>query len=125
MNGIKLSIICVIVFLGVVTLLFSYTSANTRAADQIRIADIGLIQKFLNQYKIDHNVYPGSVNNQPAGFEAYLEKLPQSPANSNCSSDNNKYVYESLNQGADYRLTFCLSHSAGEFHAGLNSVGSK
>jgi hypothetical protein len=84
---------------------FAFFSARTQAKDKIREKDVALIQKFLESYRKDYGVYPVSVREQPMGYERYLESLPQSPMDSDCSLE--KYSYENLNQGQSYKLTFC------------------
>ena len=116
----------ILIILGILglTVLNAYFSARKVAADQIRVGDIQLIQQFLKAYNDNQGNYPTSSQNQPQGWQSYLEFLPQPPANADgCSIDSNQYKYSSQNSGKSYRLSFCLGRSVGPFIKGNNSLG--
>lgn len=120
-HPIKLLIVLSALFLFLLTIGFSYISAVGYAQDKVALGDVVEIQKFLDQYRADTQFYPPATNGQPVGFEKYLSGIPKSAVS--CSSTQNLYLYEQLDAGISYKLSFCLNHGTSGFHSGLNSVG--
>ncbi|HEX5429492.1 MAG TPA: hypothetical protein VFX17_00215 [Patescibacteria group bacterium] len=121
-NPIKFAILCLLALLLVVTATAAFFAGRTRAQNQIRLSEVALIQKFLEAYKLDNGYYPAAVNNQPSSFQKYLSSLPVPASDSKCGSAN-QYIYEQLNSGSSYKLSFCLNSKTEGFSAGINSFG--
>lgn len=122
---IKLAIGLVILALLLATTAMAFFSAQTRARDQVRIADIKQIQKFLLAYKQNEGVYPiANVSDQPRGWEEYLESYPSAPipADGRCTQDQNTYKYTPQAQRQEFRLAFCLGKGIGEYSSGTNVI---
>jgi type II secretory pathway pseudopilin PulG len=120
---IKWLIASAIIFLLFVTALAAFGSARSRTRDQIRVNDVNLLKKFIHAYKDNHGLYPASSPlNKPLEWEGYLESMPNAPtpADGNCSDNDNQYQYTSISQGQSYQLTFCLGNSTNGLSAGNN-----
>ena len=116
-------ILIFILLLAVLDVGLSFLSARTAARDRIRLADVSQIQKALNVYFQENGVYPAAAQNQPAGFDAYLESWPVAPAaDGRCSQVQNTYAYAQKSQGSDYSLTFCLGQGSGSIAAGAYTL---
>jgi hypothetical protein len=122
-NPIKAGIILMMGLIVITTLTTAYFSARSLADDKIRVADVQLIGKFLQSYKINEGSYPVAVNALPMAWQEYLQELPKPPnASGNCSDEQNNYRYMPLNGGQDYSLSFCLGSKVGAFTSGPNTV---
>ena len=122
-NPIKIIILGLIIFFLAASFLFALISATSVAGDEIRLQDISLIRQFLESYKTNQGTYPPSTLKKPAGWQQYLEFLPEPAPASNCSADDNQYAYTLVPGGQKYHLEFCLHNNLGNFHSGKNSVG--
>jgi type II secretory pathway pseudopilin PulG len=120
-------IFIVIVFLGLVVVLFAFLSAKSSARDQQRLADVGSIQQALQIYFTENGFYPNGANvAMPVGMDNYLDRWPQAPAaDGRCSSAQNSYVYSQRSNGSDYVLTFCLGASTKGVASGPHFLNSK
>ena len=86
----------------------SYGSANKKARDGKRKADIESIRSALEMYKADNDVYPGNLGGLST---TYINPLPSPPPKSKCSggditSYNNGCVYSS--SGSTYAIKIDL-----------------
>jgi type II secretory pathway pseudopilin PulG len=122
-DPIKIIILGLIIFFLAITSLSALISATSVAGDQIRLQEVSLIRQFLKAYKTNQGTYPPSTLNKPAGWQQYLEFLPNPAPASNCSADDNQYAYTLVPGGQKYQLEFCLHNNSGKFHSGKNSVG--
>ncbi len=123
--SIKALILISICLLLLLTILFSWLSAQSLARDKIRAGDISLIGEFLKAYKADRGSFPSSsALAQPIGWENYLGFFPTAPvpAATGCTADSNQYKYNSISQGQSYSLSFCLGSAQNEFKSGLNVI---
>ena len=123
-NIVKFAITAVIILMLVFSVLLAFVTANSKAADEIRVSDIGLLQKFLNQYKTNFGSYPAAAADRPTGYKDYLSALPADPPPSGCTLPT-EYVYQTSNGGSSYQLQFCLGSAVGNFKKGLNLIQSK
>lgn len=91
--------------------------------DARRLSDIRQMQTALELYYDGNNGYPVSLS---AISPLYLKTLPiaPTPAEGSCTSEQNNYNYQQLNNGRDYRLTFCLGKPSGNYGAGIRSASS-
>ena len=107
-----LELLIVIVIIGILALLIlpNITSAPKKARDTKRKTDLTAIQKGLEEYFVDNNVYPDSTGTGLAalsvGSAPIMKTIPTDP--------NNKspyvYTYTSANSNTTYTLTACLEN---------------
>lgn len=121
-------------------------NARVRGRDAKRVGDMRQMMTALDQYYIQHGVYPtGTASIGPDGallsdsgtfngtlepmIPAYLPIIPESPnpADGNCGNTsgrgNNNYWYE-VNDVADtYTLTFCIGKDSESWPSGIRSAG--
>lgn len=116
-----IELLVVIAIIGILATLavVSLQQARKNARDVKRVADIKQIQTALELYFNDQGYYPASTSVTSSisyGPFVYMATLPKAPlpADGNCSSDSNQYVYSE--QGADngsYSISFCLGSKTG------------
>ncbi len=109
-------------------------SATTKARDARRIADARQLQTALELFYNDNNRYPAasptgeiSMSDGNMKFSTYISTYPQAPApaDGGCTETNNKYLYEQVGGGQDYKLTFCLGNDVSGYKAGVLQATSK
>jgi hypothetical protein len=98
-------------------------SAQRRARDAKRLADIRQLASALELYFNDNNSYPEAKNGQPVGLvPTYIGVLPTSPvpAEGPCDDYHNTYWYEAPGPAphTTYSYSFCLSADTGGLPAG-------
>lgn len=116
-----IELLVVIAIIGILATLavVSLQQARKNARDVKRVADIKQMQTALELYFNDQGYYPASTSVTSSisyGSFVYMATLPKAPlpADGNCSSDSNQYVYSE--QGADngsYSISFCLGSKTG------------
>lgn len=116
-----IELLVVIAIIGILATLavVSLQQARKNARDVKRVADIKQMQTALELYFNDQGYYPASTSVTSSisyGPFVYMATLPKAPlpADGNCSSDSNQYVYSE--QGADngsYSISFCLGSKTG------------
>ena len=113
-----LVVIAIIAIIATIAVVASQSSRRG-ARDVKRLADVRQLRVALELYYNDNGSYPGSLN---ALTPDYLAKVPQapSPADGDCTSENNQYVYSS--DGGTYTISFCLGSSVGEYAAGYKTA---
>ncbi len=101
------------------------TRAKNR--DAKRMTDIRQLQAALELFYSDNGRYPTATSGLPDAQDGAKSKVSQimpsipiapTPADGDCTDDNNKYWYEQLEGGANYRLRFCLGEAVGEVGPG-------
>lgn len=119
----------VLVLVGVAVLTFSPAGFIKRGRDEQRISDLALLERVINEYKLDTGTYPDSPNtlrtstSLPAGnsgpaenaadgwidadFSVYNTRLPTDPIN-----DAN-YYYSYQTTGYSYELSTPLEYEHG------------
>jgi len=115
-TAMELVVVCALILL-VTSLLFITVDpyeAKKKARDNIRLMDISDIERVVNEYKIDHNVFPGErnvlyISNDPdwlpiPSITAYISHLPIDPIN------KNGYVYSYIQDGDSYEVTSKLEY---------------
>ncbi len=116
-------------------------SARIKARDAKRAGDMRQMITALEQYYIQHGIYPtgtasasasGGLLSDPLSMDASLEPfipnyvplMPESPAppDGSCGNNqgrgNNNYWYDSSMDGLTYTLTFCLGKNTSSWQAG-------
>jgi general secretion pathway protein G len=103
-----LELLIVIVIIGILALLIlpNITSAPKKARDTKRKTDLTAIQKGLEEYFVDNNVYPASLNSLTLGSAPILKTVPVDPTN----TGNYTYTYTPANSNTTYTLTACLEN---------------
>jgi general secretion pathway protein G len=117
-----LELLIVIVIIGILALLIlpNIISAPAKANDAKRKTDLAAIQKALEAYFVDNNVYPptggtanvvlgGSGGPLSSGSTPYMSTVPQDPKKGIPSQY--VYTYTPGNSAATYSLTACLQNS--------------
>ena len=116
-----IELLVVIAIIAIIATIAVVASQNSRrgARDVKRLADVRQLRVALELYHNNNGSYPGSLN---ALIPDYLAKIPQapSPADGDCTSENNQYVYSS--DGGTYTISFCLGSSVGEYTAGYKTA---
>jgi type II secretion system protein G len=108
-----LELLIVIVIIGILALLIlpNITSAPKKARDTKRKTDILAIQKGLEEYFVDNNVYPDSVTAGLAplttGTAPIMKTIPTDPTN----VAPYVYTYVTANTDTTYTLSACLENS--------------
>lgn len=104
-----LELLIVIVIIGILALLIlpNLTSAPEKARDTKRKTDLVAIQKDLEEYFIDNQVYPNNLSQLTIGSAPILKAVPTDPKNTGPFV----YVYSPTNSNADYSLTACLENN--------------
>jgi hypothetical protein len=109
----------------VLVLLLAYRSATIQARNAQRLADISQIQAALKLFYDYNRYYPEAVSKQPKDITDYLEFWPKAPtpADGICNSQVNEYVYEQVDRGESYSLSFCIGQNTNDIPAGYYKVG--
>ena len=103
-----LELLIVIVIIGILALLIlpNITSAPKKARDTKRKTDLTAIQKGLEEYFVNNNVYPANLTALQAGSAPILKTIPADPTN----TGNYTYIYTPANSNTTYTLTACLEN---------------
>jgi type II secretion system protein G len=106
-----LELLIVIVIIGILALLIlpNITSAPEKAHDTKRKTDLVAIQKALEEYFLDNNVYPGSLTPLTTGSTPDIASIPTDPKNGHPAQY--VYTYTPGNSDTTYTLTACLENS--------------
>ena len=104
-----LVLLIVIVIIGILALLIipNITSAPKKARDTQRKTDVRAIQKGLEEYFVDNNVYPAQLSDLTAGATPIMKTVPTDPKN----TGNFVYVYTPANTNTTYTLDACLENT--------------
>jgi uncharacterized protein (TIGR02145 family)/prepilin-type N-terminal cleavage/methylation domain-containing protein len=121
-----IELLVVIAIIGILATIAVVALQQVRqsARDSKRIADIKQIQTALEMYYNNNSSYPDNIDSQIAdAHNIYMEMVPTapSPADGDCSSEDNQYVYNP--EGAEndsYTISFCLGGQAGDLNNGIN-----
>lgn len=97
--------------------------AQSKSRDARRLSDIRQMMTGLEIYYNEYGKYPGKLTD----MKTILPVLPAAPtpADGNCTEEQNSYIYKPKPSREDYTLTFCLGTSAGGFGAGPHSASFK
>lgn len=118
-----ISIIAILLTISV----FSFREIRTSGRDFKRVNDITQIRMALEMYRRDTGSYPDSFNpgeslvNPNNSAIVYLNRIPSNPSprsDGSCSSDD--YSYESIEDGAYYKISFCLGKKVDDLELGKN-----
>jgi prepilin-type N-terminal cleavage/methylation domain-containing protein len=117
-----IAIIGILVTIAVVAL----QKARQSARDSKRIADVKQIQTALEIYYNYNSEYPDNIDGQIVdASNTYMEIVPTapSPADGDCDSGSNQYVYEVEGPENDsYALSFCLGSGIGNLSSGSKTA---
>lgn len=144
-----IELLVVIAIIGLLSTLavVALNSARQKSRDSKRVADIKQVQTALELYFADQNGYPtesaeiilGDTGTSKtalctAGFTGtcgsttvYMGLVPSSPlpADSPCTTANNKYLYNSSatsGVSSSYTIDFCLGGSVGNLISGTHTA---
>lgn len=107
-------------------------SARSKARDTRRISDVRQMQTALALYYHAYNSYPSSNGAEPAhealdgigigGLGEFIMPTPEAPTpvDGDCSNEENIYMYEQLDGGSSYQLSYCLGNGTNELLAGYS-----
>lgn len=148
-----IELLIVIAIIGLLAGIISLgiSSAKVKARDAKRAGDIRQFITALEQYYIHNGTYPTGTGSTPAGpggtginlddptamdaaYEAlipnyvpYIPKAP-TPADGDCldtlARGSNNYWYESMEDGSNYTITFCLGKDTESWAKGIRSASS-
>ncbi|MBI4049251.1 MAG: hypothetical protein HY395_00315 [Candidatus Doudnabacteria bacterium] len=107
----------------------SMNSATAKARDAKRMADVQQIRTALELFYNENGRYPAAENGQVSPndgqnnskFSNILAIYPATPTppDGGCSENNNKYIYEQIDGGKSYSLTYCLGFDYKDYKAGV------
>ncbi|MBX4191351.1 MAG: type II secretion system protein GspG [Candidatus Doudnabacteria bacterium] len=105
---------------------------RAQSRDARRLADMRQMMTGLELFYNDNGRYPTATNGEPtpadgvkdAQFRTYIAETPRAPtpADGSCTEAQNKYTYSQLQNGASYKLNFCIGESAGGYSAGTHTA---
>jgi len=102
-----IELLVVITILGVLAAigLTSYRTANMKARDSRRQADIQAIRSALEVYRADKDEYPSKLDDSEFNSNLYFSEghVPQDPSSDGCGYD---YTTTAVQQS--YTLTYCM-----------------
>jgi len=150
LNNQGFTLIELLVVLGIIGILagivtFAAQNGRVKGRDAKRAADIRQLITGMEQYHIQHGVYPtgtqsvtsfgtqGVIIDKPLALNgtvealipAYFPTIPASPQpnDGNClpagQLGGNNYWYEAADLGTTYTLTFCLGNGTSDWGAGV------
>jgi|GEM_PF-3744476 len=102
--------------------------ARMRARDARRVSDVRQIQTALELYFNEAEVYPNAIKTgESIAYQnmVIMTKVPANaqPVDGDCPAQAD-YVYQVLEAGKKYILTYCLGAQTGEIPAGLNKASA-
>ena len=136
-----IELLVAVAIIGVLSTLAVYAAneAKKNGRDAKRIGDVSSVQTALDLYYAEYRRYPpgtdlmlGTVpatalcdtgwSAEPCAVTAYMLRVPAAPSvpDGPCSEEENDYVYNDVNGGGDYTLTFCLGKAIGSLVEGLH-----
>lgn len=143
---IELLVVIAIIGLLASVVLVSLNSARQKSRDAKRVSDMNQLAKALELFYNDAAGYPtgtgyttvggallgsailtganrvggGTLNLTPT----YVTGLPTAPTpvDGNCTTTNNRYMYEADINGTGYTMTFCIGANVGGLSAGVRSL---
>lgn len=149
-NGFTLlELLVVIAIIGILTgtIMLALSNARVRGRDAKRAGDIRQMITALEQYQIQHGIYPtgtasvasvgtGSLLSSPGAMDraaenfvpGYVPIFPEAPtpADGSCGNEsgrgNNNYWYDVTDTGETYTMTFCIGKNVGEWDPGIRSA---
>ncbi len=128
-----LVVIAIIGLLATISIL-ALQNARAKSRDAKRVGDAKQIQTALELFFSDNNRYPtveewntGKIFSTTTGVTStYMQIIPNAPtpADGNCSNDENVIYYTPLSDGSSYTLSFCLGGNTGTLDAGPKCLTS-
>ena len=124
------TLIELLVVISIIGILASFSAvslqgARGRARDAKRVSDIRQIQVALELYYNDYNEYPesitGTIGRDDNIYMMFVPNAP-TPADGDCDSINNVFLYTAHDSNASYSLSFCLGNDTGSLKAGVNNA---
>lgn len=124
------TLIELLVVIAIIGILASFSSvalqsARGRARDAKRVSDIKQIQIALELYYNDSNQYPNSITGSIYSTSSvYMISVPEAPtpADGDCDSVSNAFIYTTHDSNNSYSLSFCLGSDTGSLSSGINNA---
>jgi uncharacterized protein (TIGR02145 family)/prepilin-type N-terminal cleavage/methylation domain-containing protein len=122
-----IEIIVVVAIIGILfTLsLVSLTKSRSEARDSKRVADMKQVFNALDLFMYENGRYPTEDEfNDPSGKlispssgAVLIGRMPEAPtpADGDCTPEDNNYTYEVNEEGNDYKIIFCTGKQASDF----------
>jgi len=108
------------------------SGATAKSRDARRVADARQIMTALELFFNDNSRYPAAKDGFPdptdgeVKFTSYIAQMPTAPTppDGDCTVQDNYYWYEQVDNGQDYKLTFCVGYDIGGFYGGKITASS-
>jgi prepilin-type N-terminal cleavage/methylation domain-containing protein len=119
-----IELLVVIAIIGILATLavVALQQIRANARDAKRVADVKQISTALELYFNDKQDYPEAISELQT--EGYVSQLPEAPtpADGECSQEDNRYYYYKQEDGRSYHLYFCLKGSTGNLPQGSSYI---
>ena len=116
----------VIIFVGFFAsiVLLALNSARAKSRDAERLADVRQIMTGAELYYTDNGNYPSSIEMLVPKYLKTVLVAP-TPADGECTAQQNTYKYSSFDSGQDFNLTFCLGATTTGVSGGTHTASYK
>jgi uncharacterized protein (TIGR02145 family)/prepilin-type N-terminal cleavage/methylation domain-containing protein len=116
-----IELLVVIAIIGILATLavVALQQARQNARDAKRVADVKQLSTALELYFNDNQSYPETIDDLQTG--GYMEQLPEAPtpADEDCSPEENEYVYTVDAERGDYEISFCVGKQVSDMSPGV------
>lgn len=123
-----IEMVAVVTIIGLLAtaILATFYKVRSNMRDTQRVATITQLQDALEAYYRDEGIYPATEEVEPGSiFKSatiiYIDEVPHNPSpQDDGPCVDNDFIYEQLDSGRSYTITFCLGHQTSNLSAGVN-----
>lgn len=122
-----IELIVIVAIVGILSTLalVSLTKSRSDARDSRRVADMKQVFNALDLFMYQNSRYPTEEEFyspsgkliSPSSGAVLIRKMPEAPtpADGDCTPEDNSYTYEVNEEGSDYKIFFCTGKQASDF----------